>query len=299
MRLRPATPADAGAVLAVLVARDVADVGEPDYTLADLQDEWSASEFELSRDSIVVQDADGRIIGYAVTRRPGTLAAVDPDHEGRGVGTLLLEWAERRAVEQDRSRHRQWLGSSNDRGKDLLGRAGYRYARSYWRMVRTLERTSAERLIVAGVSFRALDPGSDAPSLHALDDASFSANPDYQPVSLQAFTEEHLDAHNVDTGLSLVAERAGRPIGFLLTLRWQPPPAGYVDILAVHPDHQREGIGTALLLEAFAAYAEAGLLEAQLTVASDNPRALALYERAGMTAKFEFQAWERAIGAPA
>lgn len=47
MRLRPPTLQDAEAVLAILVAREVRDVGRPDVTLGDLLDEWNASDLEL------------------------------------------------------------------------------------------------------------------------------------------------------------------------------------------------------------------------------------------------------------
>jgi len=40
--------------------------------------------------------------------------------------------------------------------------------------------------------------------------------------------------------------------------------------------------------------AAAGLREAQLGVASDNPRALGLSERCGMTARFSADTYERA-----
>jgi ribosomal protein S18 acetylase RimI-like enzyme len=61
----------------------------------------------------------------------------------------------------------------------------------------------------------------------------------------------------------------------------------------VHPDEQRRGLATALLLNAVAAMRAAGLRAAQLGVASDNPRALRLYERAGMTQKFQVDTLER------
>jgi mycothiol synthase len=74
MRLRGAAFDDAPAVLAVLVARDIAEVGAPDYTLEDLCDEWRATEFYLAADALVVELEDGRIVGYAAVHRRGTLA---------------------------------------------------------------------------------------------------------------------------------------------------------------------------------------------------------------------------------
>lgn len=294
MRLRPPTQTDDQAVLAVIVARDVADLGVPDYMLEDLRDEWRASDFELSADAVVAVDADRRIVGYAICHRPGTLAVVAPDAEGQGVGTQLLNWTERHDRERGLQRHRQWVAHSNDSARELLTNAGYKYTRSYWRMTRDLTGVTTGE---PGTPFplRQLDLERDAVALHELDAASFSANPDYRPESLTAFREEHLEAHDLAPELSLIAEEDGRVIGFLLADRWVNEWVGYVDLLAVHPDRQRCGLGGAMLLTAFGLFAAAGLREAQLGVASDNPRALALYERVGMTQRFQADTYERAV----
>ncbi len=59
MRFRAPTIDDAPAVLEVLVARDIADLGLPDYVLEDLLDEWRATGLDLSVDARVVE-FDGR-----------------------------------------------------------------------------------------------------------------------------------------------------------------------------------------------------------------------------------------------
>lgn len=277
-----------------MVARDVADFGVPDVTLGDLRDEWRASDLDLSRDAVVAQDADRRIVGYAICHRAGTLALVAPRAEGRGVGTQLLLWAERRDRERELERHRQWVAHSNARARHLLRAAGYEYVRSYSRMVRDL---SSSPVHDPGSAFavRALDIEHDAIALHALDDASFAANPDYEPESLAAFREEHLEAHDLAPELSLVAEQDGSVIGFLVARRWVDERVGYVDLLAVAPEHQRRGLGRALLLTAFERFAADGLREAQLGVASDNARASRLYERVGMTQRFQADTYERPV----
>ena len=295
MRLRAPAIDDASAVLEVLVARDIADIGVPDYVLEDLLDEWRASELDLAADSRVVE-LDGRIVAYAMARGPGTLVAVAPGYEGRGIGARLLDWAEARERELGRSQHRQWIGSGNERGKTLLQAAGYALARSYWRMgLRLEELRDYPDTTPAGLRLRSLDVDRDASTLHALDAASFAGAPDYHPESLQAYREEHLGAHDLDPELSRVAELGGQIAGFLLARRWTEAPVGFVDILAVHPDHQRNGIGTKLLLEAFRRFRAAGLQEAQLGVASTNPQALRVYERLGMASRFRYDTYERPV----
>jgi ribosomal protein S18 acetylase RimI-like enzyme len=295
MRPRPAVVADAPGALDVLLARDIADVGVPDYVLEDLLDEWQATDLDLATDSRIVE-LGGRIVAYALVHGPISVAVVTPRCEGGGIGAGLLSWVEGRERELGRSEHRQWIGSGNERGRVLLQSAGYERVRSYWRMglklddVGNLPSRGPRRL-----RLRSLNIEQDAGTLHALDDASFADAPDYHPESLQGYREAHLDAHDLDPELSRVAELNGQIVGSLLARRWTDAPVAFIDILAVHPDHQGVGIGAALLIDAFRRFRAAGLEEAQLGVASSNPRALGLYERLGMIPRFRYDTYERPV----
>jgi len=293
MRLRAPLPDDAPAVLALLVARDIADLGTPDHTLEDLLDDWREAEFSLTADALVVELDDTRIAGYGAVRRTGTLAVVAPELEGRGIGARVLQWAEQREREHGRARHRQWIPAKNLRAQAMLRAAGYLPQRSCWRMVRPLGHFAQATAIPVGFALRPLDVDHDAPGLHALDAASFAGNPGYEPESLAAFCDEHLDAHDLDPELSCVAQEGDTIAGFLLARRRQDEAVGYIDLLAVRPDRRRRGLGTSLLETAFARFAAAGLREGGLDVDSDNPRALRLYERAGMRPRFQLDTYER------
>jgi mycothiol synthase len=295
MRLRAPVIDEVAAVLEVLTARDIADTGEPDYTREDLLTEWRSREVDLALD-VRVAELNGRIVGYSAVRRRGAMIAIDPRFEGRGAGAPLLRWAQARERARGRNTHRQWLGAADEELRGLLITTGYTRVRSYWRMVRALAGGPEPGAGPDGVQFRSLDVDADAAAVHALDDLSFSPNADYDPSSLEEFREGTLAVHDLDPGLSVIAEAAGAMAGFLLTRVWPEQSAGFVEILAVHPDHQGRGVGTALLRRAFAGYADAGLREAQLGVASDNPRAFELYERLGMRQKFRFDVYERDVG---
>ncbi len=281
-------------MLSVLVARFTADLGLPLFRLEEVQDEWRSPDVELRRDALVVE-MDGAIVGYAIVHRPGAFAVVTPDQEGRGVGTRLLQWVERRERERRCDAHRQIAASTNTRARELLHRAGYSHVRSYWRMARPLDRGVSAVEPPAGIILRTLDPDADSRALHALDADSFAQSPDYVPESHQMFVQEHLLAHDVAPDLSLVAQDGERVVGFLLARRWAHEASGYIDLLAVAPSHQRRGLGTALLTHGFAGFAADGLVQAQLGVASDNPRGLRVYEAAGMGPRFRFDVFERAI----
>lgn len=162
-------------------------------------------------------------------------------------------------------------------------------------MARPLDRGVTAVDPPAGISLRPLDPESDGRALHALDAESFASSPDYVPESYEMFVQEHLRAHDVAPELSLVAQDGVQVVGFVLARCWQHEGSGYVDLLAVAPGHQRRGIGTALLTHGFAGFASAGLVRAQLGVASDNPRGLRVYEAAGMGPRFRFDVYERPL----
>jgi mycothiol synthase len=288
-------PADAAAVLRVLHARDMVDLGAPDFTLEDLLDQWRAASFNLASDAVLAVDADGGAIGYATLWGPGALAVVDPAREGEGVGSALLAWTERRAREAGEAVHRHWVAGSNARGHDLLARAGYHQVRSYWRLALELEgelRAPDPRPPVTIAPVRLED---DARALHAACEAAFAGNRDHTPEDFAAFRAHHVDAHDFDPGLSGVARRAGKIVGFVLCRRWSDDGVGFVDLLGVDPSERGRGLGGMLLRRAFARFAGAGLHEAQLGVASDNPGALALYERLGMTVRHRADVFEKPV----
>jgi GNAT superfamily N-acetyltransferase len=150
VRTRAPEWTDAPAVLALLVARHTADIGLPLFRLEEVEDEWRAPDVQLSRDALLVE-VDGALAGYAIVHRPGALAVVAPEHEGRGVGTLMLRWTQQRERERGQDAHRQIAASTNTRARELLESAGYRQVRSYWRMVCPLDRGVTPAAAPAGL----------------------------------------------------------------------------------------------------------------------------------------------------
>ncbi|MGA9859932.1 MAG: GNAT family N-acetyltransferase [Solirubrobacteraceae bacterium] len=285
-------------MLAVVVARDTADLGAPDYTLEDLCGDWRASGFDLGADARIAVTDDARIVGYAAVTDHRTYAAVHPSHEDRGIGTRLLTWAEKRDRELGHQRHQQGLPASDERGRALLLAAGYARSRSYWRLTRQLHDLDQPDELAADFSLRHLDADSDAHGVHALHATSFAGNPDYRPTTFISFRDEHLHAHDLAPSLSCLAEHNGDLVGFLLARLWREEGVGFVDLLGVDPDHRRCGLATTMLKTTFGLFEGAGLREAQLGVASDNAKALTLYERCGMTPRFRIDTYERPVSPP-
>src|SRR3954447_11952991 len=98
-RLRPPSSDDAEAVLAVILARDVADIGAPDFTLDDLRADWATPGLALEHDARVAARA-GQVRGDGVLRGDDAGAIAHRESGGRGAGTVLRRWAEARAAER-------------------------------------------------------------------------------------------------------------------------------------------------------------------------------------------------------
>jgi mycothiol synthase len=291
--IRPPQPGDAEAVAKLVIAADIADIGEPDYTLDDLRDEWSARDFDLATDAMVVEES-GRIVGYAAFRGPEVLVVVDPARRGEGVGTALRAWAEDRAREKGIETLGQYAGDRNTAAREHLTAAGYERVRSYWRMELELDGSETPPEPPKGFTIRAFDADADAHAVYVVSDAAFSRNADFLPETETHFNDEHLQAHNLRPDLSVVAEQEGQIAGFAL-VRDHGDKVAYVDLLAVHPDFAGKGLGSALLRTAYAGAAQAGFRSGRLGVASDNPNAIRLYARAGMTQRWRVDSYTRAL----
>jgi mycothiol synthase len=292
-RLRAPTLQDAEAVAALIAAAEIAELGEAEYTLEDLRREWGESGFALGRDAVLVEQ-DGRTVGYAAFRRGSrTVTAVDPQRGGEGIGAALLDWCEARGRERGHAKYEQAVGGGNPRKRELLASRGYARVRSYWRLDRELG-GEPEPPLPAGVTLRPMDVTADADALLAVNEAAFAQTADYEPETPATFAEHHLQAHDHDPALSRVALTDGEIAGFALVRR-RPDAVAFVDLLAVHPAAAGRGIGGALLGAVFAAARAAGQRRVQLGVASDNPRAVGLYERAGMRVRQHVDAYERPV----
>ena len=143
-----------------------------------------------------------------------------------------------------------------------------------------------------GISLACLDVTQDAAAIHAADQCAFAESSGYAPTTLAAFCQEHLASPDLAPQLSPVVRRGEPVVGFALCRRGHDS-LGLVNLLAVDQAERRRGLGTALLLTAFVAFARAGCSRVRLDVATDNSSALALYGRLGMTARHRVDVLEK------
>jgi mycothiol synthase len=291
---RPAGPADAERVLGVVAARDVADLGEPDYTLDDLRDEWSEDGFSLEHDSLVAEDDGGRLVAYACIRRDSQLVLVHPEAEGCGIGASMLEWADARAAARGFAR-RQYVASSNHAAARLLGAAGYGVTQHHWRMTMPLDGGLPRPILPEGVGLRTLRVGDEADerAVHAVAEDAFAEIDGNIPEPFEQWRQRRIERALFDPELFLVGERDGRVAGVALSEDWADEDTGYVRQLATSPRDRGIGLGRALLLASLAAFQARGRATGALTVNGGNLTAVRLYESVGMRAAWRVDRWDR------
>ncbi|WP_211107294.1 GNAT family N-acetyltransferase [Nitrospirillum amazonense] len=130
-----------------------------------------------------------------------------------------------------------------------------------------------------GVRLTSFSP-MDAPEAHALFTIGYANGGGGVGGLDDWWTDLSTDGEYDPTLLFLVRDSEDRLVGAAQC--WT---SAFVKDLVVHPLWRRRGIGLALLFHVFASFRERGATAVELKVLRDNPRALGLYGRAGMTVR--------------
>ena len=297
---RRATGDDVLAVLALGLAVDVEEYGEPDWDEADVRDDWARPRFDLARDTWLVHAPDGTLVAYGAAwdKRPHELVVADL-LVGPGAPDLypwLTERVGARSAEHaevsGRTTTHVFSSEPNTRRAAALRSAGYAVCRVFRRMVTSLDPPPPPPAPGPGVTVRRVTP-ADLPTVYELNMASFADHFGFTPITYDEWLGYTVRTDSYRPEYWWLAEVDGRPAAFLIGQRHEDV-RGWVKTLGTLPEARGRGAGSALLLTAFAAFRADGLPEAGLGVDSDNTTgAVALYERAGMRAEQRYDCWER------
>ena len=93
---RPATADDADAIVELIAGSQLADDGAVEIGEHDIAVGFGRVGFDPALDSVLVVDG-AHLVAWAEIYRGRGEAEVRPSHRGRGIGTALLGWIERRA----------------------------------------------------------------------------------------------------------------------------------------------------------------------------------------------------------
>jgi mycothiol synthase len=294
---RAAERADAEAIAELVRAYDRANGGEIETDADEVRDDWTSPGFELARDALVAEDADGRLVAYGwVSRRMtegeiGLDGYVHPDVPDRALGAELFERMERRAAELGATRLVTGLLGPDRWGAELLAGLGYERTRALFRMAVDLDAPPAAPAWPEGVVARGFRPGDES-AFHATIVDAFADEWGFEPGTLEEWRAEHVERDSFDPDLWLLALAGDEPVGALVghTLG----AGGFVRLLGVRSQWRRRGLGLALLRRSFASFWERGRRHVALAVDTENPTgAPHLYVAAGMHETHRIDRWEK------
>ncbi len=289
--LRRPVPGDAEAVLRVMLARDVEDIGYPDFTLEDLRADWATPGLDLEHDGWVAEGPGGEIVASALVLGDDALVYVHPDACGRGLGSALRELAEERARERGTAVLRQFVPVGNEPAAPLLLDAGYWPVQHYLRMRIDLDGS----VPAADREARPFERDHDEIEVHQLIQSALGEVEGYIAEPLEVWRRQRVEKQGWDPALWLLMHDEEGLVGAGLGERWEGD-VGYLAQLGVAPRARGKGYGRALLLALFEAFRSTGLRAAELSVHGANRGAAHLYESVGMRASWEAQRWEKALG---
>ncbi len=275
--LRPATPADRPALIALVLAEDAAWSGAPAVT-----GEEAGELLDRYRQGVVVH-SDGRVAGFAAVDEGGeTILLADP---GDPVPALqaLVAWL------GERGHHQVDSYAADARRIAWLEAHGFTHRRSSFDLVRGVDPPPASAVWPSAVAVARFRPGEDDAAVHALIyvDAAWGEVPGHTQRSLEAWRSTITPQYS-----GWVARRDGRAIGWVLG-RVFDDGRGWVEQLAVARSARRLGVGRALLLHALAELLSRGATSLATGVQAENESALGLYLDVGFVVEREWRVHAR------
>jgi mycothiol synthase len=293
--LRAPTADDAGAVAELLRARDVADLGEPEVTVADVRHDWQAQGVELERDARVVEDAGGSLAAYLLVSGADVVVAVRPSSTGQGIGSELRRAAERLARERGTRVVRQFVPSANTVARILLLEAGWWPVHHYFRMQVALRDVPPPPQVLV----REFDEQRDAEQVWHLVQGAYSEVEGHLSQSLEGWRATAMEKPGWDPSMWLLLHDANGIVGAALGERGEPRQkrVGVVTGLAVAHRARGQGHGRTLLLLLLDAFRRKRLRVAEAAAHGSTAAAARVFQSVGMTAQRETERWEKVLGA--
>ena len=295
-----AGPPDAAAVTEVVAALESSLYPETStsFSQEDLQDEWSS--VDLERDTRVVRDG-GRVVGYGAVRDRGKLwraeGYVHPAAHGLGIGRLLATELQRDAAARGARRIQNGVYEADAAARNLLQSIGYRAVRVLREMRIELDAPPPAPTWPDGLRVVEFDPDHDAAAFHAAQQDAFADHWENTPRDFESWSKSHLVGERFDPALWCLVKAGDEVVAGTISTA-DTYGGGFVQILFTCRPWRKQGIGRALLADAFRRLWERGERSVGLGVdAESDTGAFRLYERAGMTPALGWVMYEKELRA--
>ena len=275
---RSLTLDDAEAVVEVIGAEEVVDLGQAEVTVDEIVGDWQQPRFDLATNTVGVFEGD-RLVGYGdVSDGEPTYAAVLPDHRGRGIGTAIARWSQATA----RANGVPTISSNVPEGcaaDRLLSSLGYRVRWTAWDLELPEGGEIHARPLPDGFTIRDAAEADREAAWTLLEDAFLEwSDRDRQPLA--EFGRRIWGRPNyAPWNLRLLANADGDLVGAVHV--HLADASGYVAKVAVRRDHRGRGLAAPMLVDAFERAREHGAVRCYLST-DTRAGARTLYEKVGM-----------------
>ena len=312
---RPATLDDVEAVVDLLNACSIEQIGKPQTEAHRIRSDWQSPTFNRETDTLIALAPDGSLVGHAALWdsephvRIYVAGDVHPQYKGQGIGTALCQWAEergRQAILKAPAGTRvvlvQETLSANEAAQELLCEQGYQLVRHSFHMLIEMNGLPPEPVVPDGITIHAFVRDRDMRALVLADRDAFKDHWGYVEHPLEEEYQEwvHWIDNNPDHDPSLWflatdgEEIAGMSLCCPKTA--EDPGMGWVDSLGVRRQWRRRGIALALLHHSFGELYRRGKRKVGLEVdAQSLTGATRLYEKAGMRVDRQYAVYEREL----
>jgi mycothiol synthase len=304
-RLRPPTPDDLDAIVALIEAADEADVGVSEFTRADIAHAFEAPHVDREHDLVLLTDEVAGAAAFVMLENRGdsrieALIWLHPERRGEGLEEVVLAAAESSAARRiarvppgEEKVFRTSIHHVADHFRPALDARGYRWVRSMWRMrIELGDDFAVDAPFPPGVEARPFRPDADWGPLHAAVTDAFREHWGFAPIPADEWRERRSGQPAHDPSLWWVAWADDEIAGFVLN--GMEGQLGVVETLGVLRPWRRHGLGMALLRLAFARFREREIPSVVLYVDSENTTgATRLYERAGMAVERRYDEYRR------
>jgi len=241
--------------------------------------------------NLFVAESNGSLVGYAgLHLEPDTGRAllnglIHPMHRRKGAASKLFARARHRAAEAGSTALQVSIPQTNLAAKKTLERLGLRYIRVFFELQLAADNFQLATIIPGKYINRRLLRGEED-RLTALQNRSFAGSWGFNPNTADEIVY-WLNMSGCSPDDVTMVYDPDTPVGYCWT-RLDPANdktgsniKGLIHMLGVDPEFRKKGIGRMALAAGISYLKSKGVETVMLTVDSQNPAALALYETAG------------------
>ncbi len=276
---RPLQIRDAAAVAEVIAAQELHDVGEVAIEEADVVADWQRPSYDVPSSTVGVFDGDALVAYAELTYADRGFVAVHPDHRGRGLGTALAGWTQRKAREHG-SKVVGMPVPTGSVGERLLTSLGYRPRWTSWVLQLPPGKEIEAQPLPRGHAIRAAESEADRRAAWTVIEDAFL---EWSARDRQSFEDFGAQVWNRPAfepwQLRIVVDGTGDAVAAAFVI--MADDYAFIDKLATRRDRRNQGLARALLADSFREAREHGATRSELSTDS-RTGALGVYEKVGM-----------------